>query len=52
MKYLFILIALSACAPTLQDHLQAEQEFHAQLLDPEYVDDCLYYEDLICEFEQ
>jgi hypothetical protein len=46
----------------LQDRLEAEQDFHAhqQYLesvynldnyDPEYVDDCLYYEELVCEFE-
>lgn len=52
MKYLLAVITLSACAPSLEAHLRAEQEYHAQLLDPEYVDDCSYYADLICEFEQ
>lgn len=67
MKYMMIaaLAVLSACSTMdsgLQDHLEAERDFHAhqQYLesvynldnyDPEYVDDCLYYEDLVCEFE-
>lgn len=66
MKYLALTLAalsLAACASTdLQDRLEAEQDFHAhqQYLesvynldnyDPEYVDDCLYYEELVCEFE-
>lgn len=67
MKYVVILAiaSLSACSSfdrDLQDHLKAEEDFHAhqQYLesvynldnyDPEYVDDCLYYEDLVCEFE-
>ena len=66
MKYLAIAAALllSACAVSpeaeLQAHLDAEQDFHSQPMylegvyaehDPEYVDDCLYYDDLVCEFE-
>ena len=67
MKYLAIAAALllSACASydtELAAHLEAERDFHAhqQYLetiysldnyDPEYVDDCLFYEELICEFE-
>jgi hypothetical protein len=66
MKYIFIATAvlLSACAapmdPDLAAHLEAERDFHAHQIylesiytkyDPEYIDDCLYYEDLICEFE-
>jgi hypothetical protein len=54
---------LSACAdPELQAHLEAEADFarhqyHVQQAiehgyDPEYVDDCYYYEEeLQCEFE-
>ena len=64
MKYLaiFTLVAVSACSnfdPELQAHLEAERDFaahqyHTQQAyekgyDPEYVDDCYYYEELICE---
>lgn len=67
MKYAVIvaIAMLSACSTMdrdLQDHLEAERDFHAhqQYLesiynldnyDPEYVDDCLYYEEVVCEFE-
>lgn len=64
MKYLVILMALSACATVdteLQAHLEAEADFarqqyhtqqaHEKQYDPEYVDDCYYYEELVCEFE-
>lgn len=66
MKYLAIAAALllSACAVSpeaeLQAHLDAEQDFHSHSMylegvyenyDPEYVDDCLYYVELVCEFE-
>lgn len=66
MKYIALVAAvlLSACAatidPDLAVHLEAERDFHAHQAylesiytqyDPEYIDDCLYYEDLICEFE-
>ena len=67
MKYAIIACVglLSACSnfdAPLQDHLEAERDFHAhqQYLesiynldnyDPEYVDDCLYYEEVVCEFE-
>lgn len=64
MKYLVILVALSACATVdneLQAHLEAESDFarhqyhtqqaHEKQYDPEYVDDCYYYEELVCEFE-
>lgn len=47
--------------PELAAHLEAERDFayhqyHVQQAiekqyDPEYVDDCYYYEELICEFE-
>lgn len=67
MKYLLVIITtamlLSGCVadPNLAAHLEAEQDFarhqyHTQQAvekqyDPEYVDDCYYYEDLVCEFE-
>jgi len=65
MKYVAITTALllSACASydaVLQEHLEAEQDFHAHQMylesvysnyDPEYVADCLYYEEMVCEFE-
>jgi len=64
MIYLVILVALSACATVdseLQAHLEAEADFarhqyhtqqaHEKQYDPEYVDDCYYYEELVCEFE-
>jgi starvation-inducible outer membrane lipoprotein len=57
MKYFAITAAflLSACASydaELQSHLEAERDFHAHQMylesiytkyDPEYIDDCLYY---------
>lgn len=62
MKYLLIALVLSGCVsydPELQAHLEAEQDFayhqyHVQQAiekqyDPEYVDDCFYYEELVCE---
>jgi hypothetical protein len=55
MKYLLLLMLLSACATfdtELQAHLEAEREFHQYYYDQEYIADCLYYEDLVCEFEQ
>jgi hypothetical protein len=66
MKYSFIaiIILLSACSapmdPDLIAHLEAERDFHSHQVylesiyskyDLDYVDDCLYYEDMICEFE-
>jgi hypothetical protein len=65
MKYIVMVavLALSACSTPsneLADRLEAERDFHAHQnyleeiytkYDPEYVDDCLYYEDLVCEFE-
>lgn len=65
MKYVTIVVALilSACAShntDLQAHLEAERDFHSHqkyletiytAYDPEYVDDCFYYEEFICEFE-
>lgn len=59
-------LALSACVQVydaeLYDHLEAERDFHAYhnhmehqyipyVYDQEYVDDCLYYTNLVCEFE-
>ena len=56
-------VFMSACAPMLserQAQLNAEEDFHAHQVylegiyskyDPEYVDDCFYYEELVCEFE-
>lgn len=61
MKVVLILSALvlSACAsPSLQEHLEVERDFAIQQYhtlpleeqyDPEYIDDCLYYEELVCE---
>lgn len=58
------MLLLSACVSPdleLQAHLEAERDFayhqyHVQQAiekdyDPEYVDDCYYYEELVCEFE-
>ena len=59
-------ILLSACAQSPMDaelaaHLEAERDFHAHQYhvqqsvekgyEPEYVDDCYYHQELICEFE-
>ena len=65
MKYvaLITIALLSACASADQERqmqLQAEADFHSEQAyldgiyskyDPEYVDDCFYYEELVCEFE-
>lgn len=65
MKYVITasLLILSACSsyePSLQDHLEAERDFHAHqqyleylytTYDSEYIADCLYYVELVCEFE-
>ena len=66
MKYftVLVLLATAACSNPdreLQAHLEAEadfarQQYHVQQAiekqyDPEYVDDCYYYEELVCEFE-
>lgn len=66
MKNVAILsvMLLSACMNSqsaLDAHLEAEADFarnqyHVQQAieaqyDPEYVDDCYYYESLVCEFE-
>ena len=53
MKLLIIMLCLSACSEMsadLRDHLDAERDFHKY--NPEYVADCLYYEEMVCEFEQ
>ena len=56
-------VLLAACSSqdqALFDHLEAERDFHAHQAyleelytkyDAEYIDDCFYYEDLVCEFE-
>lgn len=67
MKYIAIAAALflSACVQPhmgadLAAHLEAERDFAAQVYqedaiyekyDPEYIDDCLRYEELVCPFE-
>jgi hypothetical protein len=66
MKYLAVAAAvfLAGCASPdaeLAAHLEAERDFamwqyHTKQAiemgyDPEYVDDCYYYEELVCEFE-
>lgn len=59
MKYIILCAVLSACGNVynqdLQDHLEAEQYFHAvqqyPQYDPDYIDDCIHYKDLVCEFE-
>lgn len=65
MKYIVFvtIIGLSACVShdaELRAQLEAERDFHAHqsyldklysTYDPEYISDCLYYEDLVCEFE-
>lgn len=65
MRYMSVLaiMGLAACSnPELQAHLDAERDFHQhqQYLesvynldnyDPEYVDDCFYYEEMVCPFE-
>jgi hypothetical protein len=66
MKYIAIVttVILSACAAPmdadLAAHLEAERDFHTHQTyiesiytkyDPEYIDDCLYHGELVCEFE-
>lgn len=65
MKYLPLVILLAACVPSQDEELRkraaaeqdfANHQFHLQQAyekgyDPEYVDDCYYYEELVCEFE-
>lgn len=65
MKYSILASAmlLAACSSqdqALLDHLEAERDFHAHQAyleelytkyDSEYIADCFYYEDLVCEFE-
>lgn len=65
MKYIFLVSAvlLAACSfqdRALLDHLEADRDFHDHQAyleelytkyDSEYIADCLYYEDLVCEFE-
>jgi hypothetical protein len=64
MKRLAVILALiaaasglSGCAATGIDHSEDRAAHDAYLesiytkYDPEYVDDCFYYEELVCEFE-
>jgi len=65
MKYSLLasVLLLAACSSQdqpLLDHLEAERDFHVHQAylewlytkyDAEYIDDCFYYEDLVCEFE-
>jgi len=66
MKYAIIACIglLSACAdvPVVTDPIEAtidraaheaylESIYNLDNYDPEYVNDCLYYADLVCEFE-
>jgi tight adherence protein B len=60
---IFAALTVSACSSynaDLEAHLEAERDFHSHQMyleglyskyDPEYIDDCLYYEELVCEFE-
>ena len=62
MKYVILTIVgllLSACSD-IPGHADSETDFLAHQVylediytkyDPEYIDDCLYYEELVCEFE-
>jgi len=37
----------------LSDHLATERDFHSMTgLEQEYISDCLFYEDLVCDFER
>lgn len=62
IMFVFSALILSACSVSpdaeLQAHLEAERDFAIQQYhmlpleeqyDPEYIDDCLYYEELVCE---
>lgn len=58
MNYIVIIaiLGLTACASTMdQEQLKAEQYFHAVQsypdLDPDYIDDCIYYDTVKCDFE-
>lgn len=66
MKYFILGVVLVLCGCVnydveLQAHLEAELNFAEMQkiannaidkgYDPEYVDDCLYYEEIVCEFE-
>lgn len=57
------IVLVSACAPLVSEReaqLKAEEDFYAHQVylegiyskyDPEYVDDCFYYKEVVCEFE-
>jgi hypothetical protein len=61
---ILVFVFISACAQLVsgrQAQLDAEEDFHSSEIylediyakyDSEYADDCFYYEDLVCEFEQ
>ena len=65
MKYIFLASAvlLAACSSQNQvlfDRIEADLDFHDHQAyleelytkyDSEYIADCFYYEDLVCEFE-
>lgn len=65
MKYIFLVSAvlLAACSSQNQvlfDRIEADRDFHDHQAyleelytkyDSEYIADCFYYEDLVCEFE-
>jgi outer membrane biogenesis lipoprotein LolB len=66
MKYLVLasILALAACSGEISDERkqekhaadrQAHQDYLEEIYsnyDSEYVADCLFYEDLVCEFEE
>jgi hypothetical protein len=65
MKYCIVLVTLlSACSGSASRlaHLEAERDFHAHQFhtqqahekgyNPEHVDDCYYYKQLICKTSQ
>ena len=64
MKHFIIALSMAAlfsgvsgCATSAVTHEQDRAQHEAWLeqlytkYDPEYIDDCFYYEDLVCEFE-
>jgi hypothetical protein len=66
MKYIIILAMTSLASCSVYDaelvaHLDAERDFAyhqyhgpettGAQYDPEHLDDCLYYKELVCEFE-
>ena len=66
MKFIsaLCLLSLTACAQMPQERIDARNEadraahehylesvYNLDNYDPEYVSDCLYYADMVCEFE-